>query len=350
MIIKKTKWAIMNIIEFKKVTKTFDDVTAINNLSFNIKENEIVALLGPSGCGKSTILRTIAGFETTDKGKILINDQVATDLQILTPPNKRNIGMVFQDFALFPHLTIAKNIGFGLTGNKKTIKQRVKALLSLIKMEAYGQRMPHEVSGGQQQRVAVARALAQKPKMILLDEPFSSLDTALRSELRQEIREILKAEGVSALIVTHDQAEAFEFSDRMIVMKDGTKIQEGTPKMIYQSPINAWCANFVGQANFVNGKLAEKQIARYLRAADLNQKDTAGYTMMIRPENIHIAPQPNGGLNGQVVGANFVGESELIKVKLEDDTVIHVKSNPLNFDYLGRQVGLTIENYQIFQN
>lgn len=338
----------MEIIEFQNVTKSFGSTTAIHDLSFKIDENDIVALLGPSGCGKSTILRAIAGFEGIDQGAIKINHKTVTQQKIVVPPNKRNIGMVFQDFALFPHLSIAKNIGYGLKGSKSEVTHRVNELLSLIKMESYGNRMPHELSGGQQQRVAVARALSQKPEIVLLDEPFSSLDTSLRSQLRQEIRDILKAEKVSALIVTHDQAEAFEFSDRIIVMKAGTKIQEGTPKMIYQSPISAWCARFVGHANFISGDLVKEQIDKYLKVSSQIYPKESNFQMMVRPENIQITSESKNGLKGVVMGSSFVGESEFIKVKLTDDTMIQVKSDPLGFDYLGEPVQLAIKNYQIF--
>lgn len=338
----------MHIIDFEKITIKYNNITAINNLSFDVSKNEIVALLGPSGCGKSTILRAIAGFETVDSGKILINDSIATEKRILILPEKRQIGMVFQDFALFPHLSIKQNIAFGLKGGKQIIQKRVADLLKLIKMEAFGDRMPHEISGGQQQRVAVARALAPKPDIILLDEPFSSLDSALRTQLREEIRDIFKAENVSALIVTHDQAEAFEFADRIIVLKDGEKVQEGSPKMIYQSPVNEWCAKFVGHANFLDGELAQQELQRQLHFLDDKQQKDDACRLMVRPENVHIATELNGGLTGMVIGSSFVGESEMIKVKLNNGVVFQVKSNPLNFDHMGKEVGLNIDNYQVF--
>lgn len=224
----------------------------VEQLSISLAKGEIACLLGPSGCGKTTVLRSIAGFEVPDSGQILLDDQTLFSENSSLPPHARQVGMVFQDYALFPHLTVKDNIAFGLTKLSKAAKEaRVKELLSLINLESYGDYYPHQLSGGQQQRVATARALAPKPKLLLLDEPFSNLDADLRTSLAQEIRNLLKAEGITAILVTHDQQEAFAFSDKIGILSDGVLQQWDSPENLFHKPCNEKVASFLGKGQWL---------------------------------------------------------------------------------------------------
>ncbi|MEP0890082.1 ABC transporter ATP-binding protein [Leptolyngbya sp. PL-A3] len=225
---------------------------AVADVSLNLAAGDILALLGPSGCGKTTLLRLIAGFETPQQGRIVIDGTPVCGTHHHVPPERRSVGMVFQDFALFPHLTVAENLAFGLQRlSKATIQERVSEALALIGLQGFQSRYPHELSGGQQQRVALARALAPRPSLVLLDEPLSNLDVQVRVALRQEIRDVLKATGTSAVFVTHDQEEAMAIADQVAVMRTGHMEQHGTPESLYHEPTSRFVAEFVTQANFL---------------------------------------------------------------------------------------------------
>ncbi|MGG6293857.1 ABC transporter ATP-binding protein [Leptolyngbya sp. AN02str] len=225
---------------------------AVHQVSLTLVEGDVLALLGPSGCGKTTLLRMIAGFEQPQHGTIELAGQTVACEGRMVPPERRSVGMVFQDFALFPHLTVGQNIAFGLQQvDPKTQRDRVKEAIALVGLQGLEQRFPHELSGGQQQRVALARALAPRPALLLLDEPLSNLDVQVRLYLRQEVREILKATGTSAIFVTHDQEEAMAIADYIAVMRQGSLEQQGTPEEIYQQPRSRFVAEFVTQANFI---------------------------------------------------------------------------------------------------
>lgn len=244
----------MSELILKQLSQEYGSKQVVNNLSFHLHEGQIGCLLGPSGCGKTTVLRCIAGFEAITDGIIVIGGETVSSPGKLMPPEQRQIGMVFQDYALFPHLTVADNIAFGLRALDKTQRQqRVAELLTLTGLQDTANKYPHQLSGGQQQRVALARALAPRPKLLLMDEPFSNLDIALRERLSIEVRDILKREGMTALIVTHDQHEAFAMADIVGVMEHGTIQQWDTPYNLYHQPINRFVADFVGQGVFLPG-------------------------------------------------------------------------------------------------
>lgn len=243
-----------NFLSVENLRCEYESHVVLNDLNFRLNKGEIAALLGPSGCGKSTLLRAIAGFESIKAGSITINNKELSSARHATPPEKRRIGMVFQDYALFPHFTIEQNIAYGLSKKQKQDQQaHINKLLKLVDLVDYNARYPHELSGGQQQRVALARALAPEPELILLDEPFSNLDADLRTRLGIQVREILNALNISALLVTHDQNEAFAMADRVGVINDGTITQWGTPYDLYHEPNSRFVAQFVGKGSFLKG-------------------------------------------------------------------------------------------------
>jgi iron(III) transport system ATP-binding protein len=249
------------MLKLDRVSQAYGSREVVRNLSFSLEPGQIGCLLGPSGCGKTTVLRCIAGFEPVAAGHIEIDNETVSSPARLTPPEKRQIGMVFQDYALFPHLTVAGNIGFGLGMLDKQARQRrVGELLALTGLLETVNKYPHQLSGGQQQRVALARALAPKPRLLLMDEPFSNLDVELRERLSLEVRDILKREGMTALIVTHDQNEAFALADVVGVMHEGAIQQWDTPYNLYHQPMNRFVADFVGQGVFLPGRVLNNEM------------------------------------------------------------------------------------------
>ncbi len=235
-------------LEVEKLEVGYDDQQVLNQLSFSLQPGQIGCVLGPSGCGKTTVLRAIAGFEPVWRGRILIDDIEVSSRKFNLPPEKRNIGMVFQDFALFPHLRVDDNVRFGLKGlSRKEQQVRIHELLAIVGMPAYAQAYPHQLSGGQQQRIALARALAPRPRILLLDEPFSNMDVELREQLAREVRSILKQENNTAILVTHNQNEAFAMADQIYVMNEGSIVQQGSGYDLYHQPANRFVADFIGQ-------------------------------------------------------------------------------------------------------
>ena len=273
------------------LVKRFGDVVAVEDVTLELRSGEFLGVLGPSGCGKTTLLRLVAGFERPDAGGVEIDGRVVAGPRRHVPPEGRRIGMVFQESALFPHLDVAGNIGFGLPrGGRET---RVAELVALVGLAGLQQRMPHELSGGQQQRVALARALAPDPALILFDEPFSSLDATLRSQLRGEVRDILRAAGATSLFVTHDQSEALEISDRIAVMRAGRIEQISTPDELYLRPVNRFVAGFVGEANLLPGEVRHGEVQTLVgrfRAGDDALADGARAEVLLRPEQLHMLP------------------------------------------------------------
>lgn len=250
------------LLSLQGISVTYQQQKVVTDISFDLVEGDIGCLLGPSGCGKTTILRTIAGFEIPAAGTIRLKDKIISDRQNVVPPEKRKIGMVFQDFALFPHLNVEQNIIFGLDKkNSAGNRQRCNELLKLIDLEGTNKKYPHQLSGGQQQRVALARAMAPRPEILLLDEPFSSLDIELREQLAREIRQILKQENITAILVTHDQQEAFAMADKVGLIHDGKLIQWDTAYNLYHKPVSRFAADFIGQGKFIAGEyIGENQI------------------------------------------------------------------------------------------
>jgi iron(III) transport system ATP-binding protein len=246
-------------LELTGIVQRYGSHTVVNGVNFCVETGHIACLLGPSGCGKTTLLRCIAGFENIAAGEIRVQGRRVSSPEYKLPPEQRQIGMVFQDYALFPHLTVAANVGFGLAGlDGGQRRRRVAELLAIVGLNGQGNHYPHELSGGQQQRVALARALAPRPQLILLDEPFSNLDVDLRERLSLEVREILKSQNITAVLVTHDQHEAFAMADEIGVMAEGTLQQWDTPYRLYHQPANRFVADFVGQGVFLNGRVIDE--------------------------------------------------------------------------------------------
>jgi iron(III) transport system ATP-binding protein len=304
------------------VTKRFGAVEAVRSLNLELAKGKILALLGPSGCGKTTTLRLLAGFEAPDSGGVEIDGRPVAGRGANVPPEKRKVGMVFQDYALFPHLSVAKNVAYGLKrslGGKKR-DTRVSEVLSLARLEGLEDRRPHELSGGQQQRVALARALAPEPAVVLLDEPFSNLDAALRAKVRSEMREILKTAGATAVFVTHDQAEALSFADEVAVMFRGSVVQVAPPEELYHRSTTREVASFVGEANFLPGTAEGGRILCELGEVPVESGVTGEVEAMLRPEVLDLRADPGG--QAVVVGREFYGHDQLIKLRLNSGRTI----------------------------
>jgi iron(III) transport system ATP-binding protein len=307
------------------VTKRFGATTAVDAAELCVERGEFVALLGPSGCGKTTLLRLVAGFETPDAGEVKLGDRVVADASTWVAPERRRVGMVFQDYALFPHLTVSENVGFGLPRRERRL--RVPIVLALVDLCGLGERYPHELSGGQQQRVALARALAPGPELVLLDEPWSNIDPHLRSSMRDELARILRAIHVTVVLVTHDREEAFSLADRIALMRNGTVVQEGTPEEVYLSPATRWAAEFVGAGNFLRGRLANGVVETPVGLFPAhNGNGASAVEVLIRPELLELEPDPAG--DGEVVGREFRGHDVFYRVLL--DGVELVSQRPSN--------------------
>jgi len=326
------------LLEVDGLKRSFTDgeAAAVERVSFTMGESELLALLGPSGCGKTTTLRMIGGFEAPDAGKILLRGRDITRL----PPEKRGIGFVFQDYALFPHLNVLENVKFGLRSmNRKQADLRAREMLRLVGLEPLATRRPHELSGGQQQRIALARTLAVAPPLVLLDEPFSNLDAAMRVETRQEVRNLLKAAGSAAILVTHDQEEALALADRIAVMEAGRVVQIGTPDEIYRNPISAFVASFIGRSNIfqgtANGMDAETPFGRL----PLSRAANGRVSLAVRPEQILLEPHPSGP--AAVVGREYRGHDQLYWVQ-EGERCLLVISGPGAQIEVGTRVNLRI--------
>lgn len=309
------------VLKCREVTKRFGSVIAVDSLTLTLEQGQILSLLGPSGCGKTTTLRLLAGFIPPDEGVIEIGGHTVNSNGIHIPPEKRRIGIVFQDYALFPHLTVLDNITFGIkSSDKESIAHKYMDLLGLGGLDS---RMPDELSGGQQQRVALARALAPNPSVLLLDEPFSNLDASLRLEVREEIRDILKSKGISVVFVTHDQEEAFFMGDRIAIMNHGALEQFGSPHDIYHFPRSRFIAKFVGIADFLTVQsisgMAETVIGKLTLPGEI--KDTGDVELMIRPDDVLIEKSVDG--HGKVISCVFQGGSYIYRVATDSGEIIH---------------------------
>ncbi|KAA3662111.1 MAG: ABC transporter ATP-binding protein [Chloroflexi bacterium] len=302
--------------------KSFENQPIVVDCGFQVMPGNILALLGPSGCGKTTTLRLIAGFEQLDSGSIEIDGQLVANPPLHVPPERRRAGMVFQDYAIFPHLSVADNVRFGL-GKGKTAVTRTADMLDFVGLGDSSDKMPHELSGGMQQRVALARALAPNPSVLLLDEPFSNLDAALRVEVRAEVKQLLKTSGTTAIFVTHDQEEALYLGDEVAVMHNGRIEQIAAPEIIFHQPSTRFVAEFVGHTDFLDGHVQENGIATSLGLLHQESELAAGtaVSIMLRADDVHIVP--NVGGNGRILDRQFVGIAYVYRVGLADGTVLH---------------------------
>jgi spermidine/putrescine transport system ATP-binding protein len=333
------------LIELKSIYKSFDEMV-LKDVNLYIRKNEFITLLGPSGCGKTTILRIIGGFETPTSGELLFE---GADI-LKVPPHKRRVNTVFQNYALFPHMSVAENIAFGLKIRKvdaKTIKNKVTAMLELVSLSGYEKRSVRSLSGGQQQRIAIARALANEPEALLLDEPFGALDLKLREEMQLELKNIQRELGITFIHVTHDQEEALTMSDTVVVLNDGVIQQIGTPKDIYDEPQNVFVANFIGKSNIADATMIRDfkvQISGVdFECLDKGFGENTPVDVVIRPEDIKITAPESGQLTGVVKNVIFNGSHYVIYVQLagmKDNLTWSVWSTELS--PAGTAVGLSM--------
>jgi len=339
------------MIECRNLTKSYGVLEAVSDFSLHLEEHEFLSILGPSGCGKSTLLRLIAGLEVPSRGQVLLEKREISGKKIILPPERRKFGMIFQDFALFPHLSIEKNIAYGVNGSRSEKQKRVVELLKLVNLQHLASKMPHQISGGEQQRIAVARALAPRPRLILMDEPFSNLDYQLRLQLRREIRGILKHEGVATILVTHDQVEAITFSERVLLMHKGKLVQAGTPKEIYQQPQTLWASSFVGEANHLSvewEKTSLKSPFGFLDVPAEIGKETR--ILMVRPEDFILVSAPDDDANGILKTVEFSGATQTVGVELKSGEKIQVSGSPHLLWNLEDPVKITAERYLCFNS
>ena len=309
------------LIELKNISKSFDNQLVIDELDLYIRENEFITLLGPSGCGKTTTLRMIGGFETPDKGSILFDGHDITHV----PPNKRQVNTVFQKYALFSHMSIADNIAFGLKIKNKSktyIDDKIKYALKLVNLDGYENRMPDSLSGGQQQRIAIARAIVNEPKVLLLDEPLGALDLKLRQDMQYELIRLKNELGITFIYVTHDQEEALTMSDTIVVMNQGYIQQIGTPEDIYNEPQNAFVADFIGDSNIISATMIQDKLVEILGArfecVDTGFGNMTPVDVVIRPEDIDLLEPGKGTIDGVVTHIIFKGVHYEMEVTTPD--------------------------------
>ena len=326
-------------VSCRGLTKNFGAKPAVAGVNLDLVEGSFLALLGPSGCGKTTLLRLIAGFERPDQGTITVGGKIVSSPDVFVPPEKRRVGIVFQDYALFPHLTVEENIAYGLPRSANR-KARVDEVLSMVGMRNFQTRMPHELSGGEQQRVAIARALAPNPDVLLLDEPFSSLDADLRTRIRAEVKEILTRSRATVIFVTHDQEEAFFMGDQVGVMNLGHLEQIDVPENIFHRPATPFVAQFVGVADFLEGKVENRVIDTEIGHIPVSEDLPAGtkVTVMVRPDFLDIQPEADGV--GVIVDRIFQGINYLYRVKLPSGATIQSEQHHNRFYAVNTRVSI----------
>ncbi len=335
------------LLELRRIECRHDNVPAVRALSMRVRRGSLVCLLGPSGCGKTTVLRAIAGFEPVYSGEILLRGALMSAPGHTVPPERRRLGMVFQDYALFPHLNVYDNICFGLRSlSARDRRRRADELLELVDLAGLGERFPHELSGGQQQRVALARALAPRPELILLDEPFSSLDVELRERLGIQMHEILKSQGITGVLVTHDQREAFAMADEIGIMRGGRIIQWDTPYNLYHEPVDRFVADFIGQGRFILGRLVDHDTLD-TDVGMIKGNRTYGWEagtmvdVLLRPDDVQ--PDPDSNLRARIVKKAFNGPQILYTLQLASGTEI-LALFPSHMDFPpGEEVGIAID-------
>lgn len=315
-------------LQLVEVHKYFGEIRAVNGVSFAVHQGEIVASLGPSGCGKSTVLMVIAGLERPDRGDIMWNGRSLRNV----PPHRREFGLMFQDYILFPHMDVSANIAFGLRMadmDSHDVKERVATMLELVGLQHFGDRDVHTLSGGEQQRVALARALAPAPRLLMLDEPFGSLDRTLRERLMVELRQILRRMNQTAVYVTHDQEEAFAIADRVVLMRAGQVEQQGTPQSIYRRPASLFVARFLGFTNLLPGLISQSDGRTFVETAigqlPIDNQDGGAVTVLLRPDSVFIGNRGECQLTGKLVESSFRGS--LCRATISVDGVL------LSFDF-----------------
>ncbi|WP_435144137.1 ABC transporter ATP-binding protein [Halobaculum sp. P14] len=336
-------------LETDRVSKHYGSETAVENLSLRVREGELLTILGPSGCGKTTTLRLLAGLEAPSEGTVHIEGRRVADADAARPPNERNVGLVFQDFALFPHLSVAENVAYGIAdASDEAQAGRVEELLDLVDLVGFEERDPSELSGGQQQRVALARALAPEPDVLLLDEPFSSLDVRLRVEMREELKRILSAAGVTAVSVTHDQEEALSLSDRVAVMHDGQLEQVGPPEAVFENPESRFVASFLGHAGFLSGNIGEETVETQVGPIPRTQLTGtvepyvgAMVDVLVRPDDVALAPAV-GEPDGFVTRRQYTGPSFVYDVELANGDRVRCRQNHTESYPVGSGVDLEL--------
>lgn len=353
---KGNKNKMAELIRLENVSKSYGDNEVLDELTLTVDENEFVTLLGPSGCGKTTTLRIIGGFEKPDKGRVYFDGKDITDL----PPNERPLNTVFQNYALFPHMTVGENIAFGLRVSGKDeqfIQDKVKYALNLVNLKGFENRKINELSGGQQQRIAMARAIVNEPKVLLLDEPLGALDLKLRQEMQYELVRLKKELGITFIYVTHDQEEALTMSDKVVVMNDGYIQQEGTPEQIYNEPENAFVADFIGDSNIISGRMVRDELVEIngvqfpcIDGEKDGFKPGQNVDVVIRPEDIEIRPYGEGLFNGEIISKLFIGVHYEMLVKSENGEYEWLLQN-YDEHQVGSKIGMYVrpENIQIMK-
>ncbi len=313
----------MSTVTISNVTKAFGDVVVLEHFDEVFQDQEFITLLGPSGCGKTTMLRIIAGFEKPSSGAVYIGDRVVSSEKVFVPPEKRDIGMVFQSYAVWPHMTVFENVAYPLKikkMHKEQIKEKVDNILDIVHLSQYADRIPSQLSGGQQQRVALGRALVAEPRLLLLDEPLSNLDAKLRESMRYEIKDIQRKLGITVVYVTHDQIEAMTMSDRIIVINRGVVQQIGPPMEIYRHPVNQFVADFVGKVDFLKGEVkgGRVELTGIGQTLPYNGPLTGRVVVAIRPENVQIMDGPSL-LNGRLQSKFYLGDVNDCRVSLNGE-------------------------------
>ncbi|MGH2377196.1 MAG: ABC transporter ATP-binding protein [Candidatus Limnocylindria bacterium] len=320
------------------LVKRFGAVSAVDGVDLDLARGDLLALLGPSGCGKTTLLRLIAGFELPDAGTVELGERVLCGPGAWLPPERRRVAMVFQDFALFPHMTVGENVAFGLRG--RAPERRVAGLLELVGLEGLQDRMPHQLSGGQQQRVAIARALGADPELILLDEPFSNLDPSIRARVRGEVRQLLRSVGITAVFVTHDQEEALSLAEHVGIMVSGRILQVGTPAEVYTRSASPAVGAFLGNANLLPGRMedgsVECELGRFPVAAD----HTGRSQVMIRSESLALAA--DGGVGSRVESVEYFGHDQMVSVRTDAGTLLRIRTLAPEPMRVGERVGVVV--------
>jgi iron(III) transport system ATP-binding protein len=330
-------------VSARGLTKSFGAVLAVDAVDLDVRPGELLALLGPSGCGKTTTLRLLAGFERPDRGEIRLDGETVAGPGRFVPPERRRVGVVFQDFALFPHLTVAGNLGYGIPRDKARRNRRVAEMLHLIGLADAADRHPHELSGGQQQRVALGRALAPEPALVLLDEPFSNLDAALRARMRAEVRDILTRAGATAVFVTHDQEEALSLADRIAVMADGRLLQVDSPGELYARPVDAFVASFVGDADVVSGRSDGIEVVTPIGTMPVAAGAPQGAVdVVLRPESVRLWLDGSG--IGVVRRIEYFGHDQLVEVEVAGATRVRARLGSARVLVPGDRVSVAVAN------